>query len=118
ARGSGRGPPSVAGGFGERPRPSDGVLPRSRPRIPRGHGAGGGRRDRDRQGDRVPRALHVIAFVTTNEGKYREVSAILADAGVKIVREDRSYPEIQADPSRRSCVSPRRSSTTRSEETI
>jgi len=39
----------------------------------------------------------VIAFVTTNEGKYREVSAILADAGVKIVREDRSYPEIQAD---------------------
>src|SRR5213596_1181353 len=97
SRGSGRGPPSVAGGFGERPRPSDGVLPRSRPRIPRGHGAGGGRRDRDRQGDRVPRALHVIAFVTTNEGKYREVSAMLADAGVKIVREDRSYPEIQAD---------------------
>src|SRR5437762_9579402 len=88
---------SDLGGFGERPRPSDGVLPRSRPRIPRGHGAGGGRRDRDRQGDRVPRALHVIAFVTTNEGKYREVSAILADAGVKIVREDRSYPEIQAD---------------------
>ncbi len=39
----------------------------------------------------------MIAFVTTNEGKYREVSAMLADAGVKIVREDRSYPEIQAD---------------------
>jgi len=39
----------------------------------------------------------VIAFVTTNEGKYREVSAMLAEAGVKLVREDRSYPEIQAD---------------------
>jgi XTP/dITP diphosphohydrolase len=39
----------------------------------------------------------VIAFVTTNEGKFREVSAMLADAGIKILREDRSYPEIQAD---------------------
>jgi XTP/dITP diphosphohydrolase len=39
----------------------------------------------------------VIAFVTTNEGKFREVSAMLSDAGVKLVREDRSYPEIQAD---------------------
>lgn len=39
----------------------------------------------------------MIAFVTTNEGKYREVSALLADAGVKIVHEDRSYPEIQTD---------------------
>lgn len=39
----------------------------------------------------------MIAFVTTNEGKFREVSAILADAGVKLVHEDRSYPEIQTD---------------------
>lgn len=39
----------------------------------------------------------MIAFVTTNEGKFREVSAILAEGGVKLVHEDRSYPEIQAD---------------------
>ncbi len=39
----------------------------------------------------------MIAFVTTNEGKFREVSAKLLDAGVKVVHEDRSYPEIQAD---------------------
>ncbi|MGI0149696.1 MAG: XTP/dITP diphosphatase [Thermoplasmata archaeon] len=39
----------------------------------------------------------MIAFVTTNEGKFREVAAILADAGVKLVHEDRSYPEIQTD---------------------
>jgi XTP/dITP diphosphohydrolase len=39
----------------------------------------------------------VIAFVTTNEGKFREVSAVLAEAGLRIVHEDRSYPEIQAD---------------------
>lgn len=39
----------------------------------------------------------MIAFVTTNEGKFREVSAALADAGVKLVHEDRSYPEIQTD---------------------
>jgi len=39
----------------------------------------------------------MIAFVTTNEGKFREVSAALAEASVRIVREDRSYPEIQAD---------------------
>ncbi len=39
----------------------------------------------------------MIAFVTTNEGKFREVSAKLLDAGVRIVREDRTYPEIQTD---------------------
>jgi XTP/dITP diphosphohydrolase len=39
----------------------------------------------------------MIAFVTTNEGKFREVSAMLGEAGVKLVHEDRSYPEIQAD---------------------
>lgn len=39
----------------------------------------------------------MIAFVTTNEGKFREVSAKLEEVGVKLVREDRSYPEIQAD---------------------
>lgn len=39
----------------------------------------------------------MIAFVTTNEGKFREVSAKLAEAGLKITHEDRTYPEIQAD---------------------
>jgi len=39
----------------------------------------------------------VISFVTTNTGKFREVSAMLAEASFKIVHEDRSYPEIQAD---------------------
>ena len=39
----------------------------------------------------------MIAFVTTNEGKFREVSAKLLEAGVRIVHEDRSYPEIQTD---------------------
>lgn len=39
----------------------------------------------------------MIAFVTTNAGKFREVAAILSEAGVKVVHEDRSYPEIQAD---------------------
>ncbi|HYS71295.1 MAG TPA: XTP/dITP diphosphatase [Thermoplasmata archaeon] len=39
----------------------------------------------------------MIAFVTTNEGKFREVSAKLLDAGIRIVREDRTYPEIQTD---------------------
>ena len=39
----------------------------------------------------------MIAFVTTNEGKFREVSAMLAEGGIKLVHEDRSYPEIQTD---------------------
>jgi XTP/dITP diphosphohydrolase len=39
----------------------------------------------------------VIAFVTTNEGKFREVAAKLLEAGVRVVHEDRSYPEIQTD---------------------
>lgn len=39
----------------------------------------------------------MISFVTTNAGKFREVAARLADANVRIVHEDRSYPEIQAD---------------------
>lgn len=39
----------------------------------------------------------MIAFVTTNEGKFREVSAKLAEAHAKIVHEDRPYPEIQTD---------------------
>src|SRR5437879_13620522 len=39
----------------------------------------------------------MIAFVTTNEGKFREVSAKLLEAGVRVVHEDRSYPEIQTD---------------------
>ena len=39
----------------------------------------------------------MIAFVTTNEGKFREVSAKLLEVGVKLIHEDRSYPEIQTD---------------------
>ncbi len=39
----------------------------------------------------------MISFVTTNEGKFREVSAKLAEVNVRIVREDRTYPEIQTD---------------------
>ena len=39
----------------------------------------------------------MIRFVTTNEGKFREVSALLAEADIRIVHEDRSYPELQAD---------------------
>jgi XTP/dITP diphosphohydrolase len=39
----------------------------------------------------------MIAFVTTNAAKFREVSVVLAEAGVKLVHEDRSYPEVQAD---------------------
>jgi XTP/dITP diphosphohydrolase len=39
----------------------------------------------------------VIAFVTTNAGKFREVSVKLGETGVKLVHEDRSYPEVQAD---------------------
>jgi XTP/dITP diphosphohydrolase len=39
----------------------------------------------------------VITFVTTNPGKFREVSATLAPFGVRLRRLDRAYPEIQAD---------------------
>jgi len=39
----------------------------------------------------------VIAFVTTNEGKFREVSTKLGEAHIKLVHEDRTYPEIQTD---------------------
>src|SRR5437667_8358044 len=38
-----------------------------------------------------------MAFVTTNEGKFREVSAKLGESHIKLVHEDRSYPEIQTD---------------------
>lgn len=38
-----------------------------------------------------------MRFVTTNAGKFAEVEAKLAQANVKIVHEDRAYPEIQTD---------------------
>jgi XTP/dITP diphosphohydrolase len=38
-----------------------------------------------------------IQFVTTNAGKFAEVSAKLAEHNVKLVHADRSYPEIQTD---------------------
>jgi len=39
----------------------------------------------------------VITFVTTNPGKFREVSAKLAPLGIRLGRRDRAYPELQAD---------------------
>ena len=39
----------------------------------------------------------MITFVTTNPGKFREVSAKLAPLGVRLTRRDRAYPEMQAD---------------------
>ena len=39
----------------------------------------------------------MITFVTTNPGKFREVSATLAPLGVRLRWLDRAYPEIQAD---------------------
>ena len=39
----------------------------------------------------------MITFVTTNRGKFREVSATLAPLGVRLRRLDRAYLEIQAD---------------------
>ena len=39
----------------------------------------------------------MITFVTTNPGKFREVSAKLAPLGVRLRRRDRAYPEVQAD---------------------
>ena len=38
-----------------------------------------------------------IAFITTNAGKFAEVSQQCAAADVKLVHMDRSYPEIQTD---------------------
>jgi XTP/dITP diphosphohydrolase len=38
-----------------------------------------------------------IQFITTNAGKFAEVSERLAAASVKVVHLDRSYPEIQTD---------------------
>ena len=39
----------------------------------------------------------MITFVTTNPGKFREVSAKLAPLGIRLARRDRAYPELQAD---------------------
>ncbi len=41
--------------------------------------------------------MTAITFVTTNPGKFREVSASLAPLGVTLRRLDRAYPEVQAD---------------------
>lgn len=38
-----------------------------------------------------------VQFVTTNAGKFAEVSEKLGAANVKLVHADRSYPEIQTD---------------------
>ncbi len=39
----------------------------------------------------------MITFVTTNEGKFREIAAMLLEVGVRIAHLDRGYPEIQAE---------------------
>ncbi len=39
----------------------------------------------------------MIRFVTTNDGKFNEVSAMFAAKGIELGRLDTSYPEIQAD---------------------
>lgn len=39
----------------------------------------------------------MIRFVTTNEGKFWEVSQLLEGHGITIERVDRAYPEVQAD---------------------
>lgn len=39
----------------------------------------------------------MISFVTTNEGKFKEVFEKLLERGIRIERVDRGYPEIQAD---------------------
>lgn len=38
-----------------------------------------------------------IQFVTTNEGKFKEVFDMLLERGIRIEHADRGYPEIQAD---------------------
>ncbi len=39
----------------------------------------------------------MIRFVTTNDGKYKEVSQLLASKGIEIERINLSYPEVQAN---------------------
>lgn len=39
----------------------------------------------------------MIRFVTTNDGKFKEVSEMFAAKGIELERLNRSYPEIQAD---------------------
>lgn len=39
----------------------------------------------------------MITFVTTNPGKFREVSEKLAPYGLEVRRLDRAYPEVQVD---------------------
>src|SRR5256885_16334053 len=92
-----RRPPSPQGGPWQRARTGGVVLSGSAPGISRDDGKSGRRGHREGEGNRVARSIHLIAFVTTNEGKFREVSAKLGEAHIKLVHEDRSYPEIQTD---------------------
>jgi len=39
----------------------------------------------------------VIKFVTTNDGKFKEVSEMFAAKGIELERLNQTYPEIQAD---------------------
>jgi XTP/dITP diphosphohydrolase len=39
----------------------------------------------------------LIKFVTTNDGKFKEVSEMFAAKGIELARLNQSYPEIQAD---------------------
>src|SRR3989441_3220331 len=95
--GARRRPPSPQGGPRERARARRVVLSGSGPGVPPDDRESGRRGHRESEGDRVAGSVHLIAFVTTNEGKFREVSAKLGEAHIKLVHEDRSYPEIQTD---------------------
>src|SRR5439155_2225389 len=92
-----RRPPSPQGGPWQRARTGGVVLSGSAPGVLRDDGENGRRGHREGEGNRVARSIYLIAFVTTNEGKFREVSAKLGEAHIKLVHEDRSYPEIQTD---------------------
>src|SRR5439155_973278 len=81
----GRRPPAPEGGPHERARPGARAL-RGRcagvpPRVCGGRGGPG-----EGEGDRGAGPVHVITFVTTNAGKFREVSATLAPLGVRLRR--------------------------------
>src|SRR2546426_1047166 len=90
-------PPSPQRGTRERARTGRVILSGGTPRVSRDDGESGRRGHDESEGDRIARSIHLIAFVTTNEGKFREVSAKLVEAHIKLVHEDRSYPEIQTD---------------------
>ncbi|MCI0497426.1 MAG: XTP/dITP diphosphatase [Thermoplasmata archaeon] len=41
--------------------------------------------------------MRPVSFITTNEGKFREVQTGMARRGIEVVQVDAEYPEVQAD---------------------